>query len=89
MAEYQVNCINKPHRDSPHEAISHLGGNHWKMTRLDVWQRLTSKTDQFFTQVNGRRAYLYPRESSNGTKYVQTHADNQWTNNLLSLPECR
>ncbi|WP_366935863.1 DUF3892 domain-containing protein [uncultured Chryseobacterium sp.] len=28
-------------------------------------------------------------ETSNGTKYLKTEADNTTTNNLLSLPECK
>lgn len=33
------------------------------------------------------RAYVAVRTSSSGTKYLQTHADSVWTNNLLALPE--
>lgn len=35
------------------------------------------------------KAYVGTRENAYGTKYLQTYADQVWTNNLLALPECR
>jgi hypothetical protein len=40
-------------------------------------------TDRF-----GNKASVGARENNNGTKYLQTYADQVWTDNLLSLPEC-
>ncbi|MFG1824272.1 DUF3892 domain-containing protein [Microbispora bryophytorum] len=34
----------------------------------------------------GRRADVGVRTSTHGVKYLQTHADGVWTNNLLALP---
>jgi hypothetical protein len=39
--------------------------------------------------ARGNSADVGARENANGTKYVQTYADKVWSNNLLSLPECR
>lgn len=83
----QVTCVNKPNRDSSHEAITHLGGNGWRWTRAQVVSAIENRTYAFFTSVAGKTAWLVVRQGQNG-KYVQTEADGKLTNNLLSLPEC-
>ena len=88
MEEVQVTCINKPHRASPVEAITHLGGSGWRLTRQQVVAYIEARRYAFYTLVGGRRAGLAVRVSAGGTKYVQTHADGYWNNNLLALPEC-
>lgn len=94
----RIICINKQqgyHQD-PHHAISYLGwtedgiGNTGKSTRLDVYDWLKNKNGAAYVLDRfGNKAYLYPRENAAGTKFVQTYGDKVWTNNLLSLPECR
>ena len=37
----------------------------------------------------GNKAYVATRENAYGTQYLQTYADRVWTDNLLSLTECR
>lgn len=86
----QVTCINKADRDSSHEGITHLGGSGWRWTRQQVIAALEnpSKPYAFYTSVGGKTAWVGVKQGRYG-KYVQTHADGQWNNNLLSLPECR
>ena len=49
MNEYQVTCINKPYRMSPHEHITHIGNvtnvptNRWRMTREEAIRRSMQK----------------------------------------------
>lgn len=87
MADVQVTCINKLPRDDPHEGITHLGGASWKWTRGQVITSIEAKTNTFFTLNDGRRADVGVVNGPTG-KYVRTHRDGQWTNNLLALPEC-
>lgn len=87
MPDVQVLCINKQPRNNPHEGITHLGGAGWRWTRQQVIDSINSRTNTFFTLVNGKRADIAVVHGSNGP-YVQTHADGQWNNNLLALPEC-
>lgn len=95
----QITCIKKSggyHQD-PHHAIEDLGwrddstGEEKISTRLQVYDWLKQNTDNkaYVRDNAGNTAYLYPRENVNGTKFVQTYADNKWTDNLLSLPECK
>lgn len=94
----RITCINKDHgyHDNPHEAISELGwtneatGESNRSERLTIYEWLKNKNGQAYVVDRfGNKAYVYPRENANGTKFVQTYADRVWTDNLLSLPECR
>jgi hypothetical protein len=94
----RITCINKSHgfHQDPHHAISDLGwineqtGETGRSTRLVMYDWLKNKNGAaYVTDRLGNKAYLYPRENANGTKYVQTYADRVWTDNLLSLPECQ
>lgn len=87
MADAQITCIKKQHRDSKHEGITHLGGSGWKWTRQEVIDSINAKTNTFFTYVNGKRANVGVVNGPNGD-YVRTHADGVWNDNLLALPEC-
>ncbi len=93
----RITCINKSggyHQD-PHHAISHLGwvedgtGKTGKNTRLEIYDWLKNNNGVAYVQDRrGNKAYLYPRENAQGTQFVQTYADNIWTDNLLALSEC-
>ncbi|MET4477982.1 DUF3892 domain-containing protein [Bradyrhizobium sp. F1.13.3] len=87
MADAQVTCINKQPRDNPHEGITHLGGSNWKWPRLQVIQSIESSSNTFFTMVDGKRADIGVVDRPDG-KYVRTHADGYYNDNLLALREC-
>ena len=93
MADCQVRCINKVHRESRHEGITHLGNpwsqpNGWRWTREAVIESIESRSNTFFTYEDGRRADILVVNGPNG-KYLRTYADGKPTDNLLALPECR
>lgn len=94
----RITCINKSagwHED-PHHAISNFGwindqnGQTGKSTRIAVydWLKQNANNRAYVSDSQGNTVYVYPRENANGTKFLQTHADGTWTNNLLALPEC-
>lgn len=91
MADVLVDCINKEPRNNTHEGITHLGGpgggQRWKWSRSAVIQSIEARTNTFHTYVNGKRADIAVVAGPNG-KYVRTHADGLWTDNLLALKEC-
>ncbi|WP_369526374.1 DUF3892 domain-containing protein [Bradyrhizobium japonicum] len=87
MPDVQVTCINKQPRDNSHEGITHLGGDGWKWPRSEVIQSIENGTNTFFTLVSGKRADVGVVSGPNG-KYVRTHADGYYNDNLLALPEC-
>lgn len=94
----RITCINKEHghHQDPHHAISYLGwvddvtGNADKSTRLAIYEWIKNQDGQAYVLDRfGNKAFLAARQNANGTKFVQTYADRVWTDNLLSLPECR
>jgi hypothetical protein len=87
MADVRITCINKQPRINPHEGITHLGGAQWKWTRQQVVDSIEQRTNTFYTLANGKRADVGAVDGPNG-KYVRTHADGYYNDNLLALPEC-
>ncbi len=93
MSSYRIDCINKPDRDSRHERITHVGGpqadgSRWRDTAANIIRFIEAKQHSFYTQEGGRMASVGVRTSAAGHKYIQTHADGQWSDNLLALCEC-
>ena len=68
-----------------HEHISHLGDTTRMWTRTQIVEWVESGAYGFYTNDGYRKAYVHVRTSSSGTKYVQTYADNTYTDNLLAL----
>ncbi|HZW85962.1 MAG TPA: DUF3892 domain-containing protein [Gallionella sp.] len=91
MADVQVNCITKPHPQSPHEHITHLGNPpSWVWTREQVIASIDAKTNTFFVRDpnTGKRADVGVVRAAGKVPYLRTHADGYWNDNLLSLNQC-
>lgn len=92
MNEYEVNCINKPDRNSPHEHITHIGhsGNGWRITRETAISRIESKAEAYFTvdKSTGKRVYVGVVREPGKAPYLRTYADGKWNDNLLAQGEC-
>ncbi len=89
--EYQVTCINKPHRQSAHEHITHIGNvsANWRVTRESAIQRINSGQAAFFTlDQHRRKVYVGVVRESGKQPYLRTHADGYWNDNLLAQEEC-
>jgi Protein of unknown function (DUF3892) len=87
MGDVQVTCINKQNRNSSHDGITHLGGAGWRWTRQQVIDSIEAKTNTFFTKVGNNRSEISVVNGATG-KYLRTHADGKYNDNLLALPEC-
>ena len=94
MADYRIDCINKPDRNSRHERITHAGGpkpdgsGRWKDTVANIIGFIERKEHRFYTQEGDSRAWVGVQVSAAGNKYIQTYANDRWTDNLLALREC-
>lgn len=94
----RITCIKKAGDDhfDPHVAISELrwvndrASGSGSSTREQVYDWLKNRNGvAYVVDRNGNKAFVYPRENAFGTRFVQTHADGVWTDNLLAVPECR
>lgn len=94
----RITCINKSrgnHAD-PHHAIENLGwineqtNESGKNSRLEIYDWIKNKGGHAYVRdARNNAATVGTREHANGTRYLQTFADQVWTDNLLALPECR
>lgn len=88
MADIQITCIRKPDNDNRHEAITHVGNSQGVWAKGDVINWIDNKEHTFYTMANGQRANVGVVRETGKAPYLRTHADGQWNNNLLSLPQC-
>jgi Protein of unknown function (DUF3892) len=92
MADAQVTCITKPHPESPHEHITHLGNPRagWKWAVEQVIASIETRANTFHVvdPITGRRSEVGVVRPASGRPYVRTYADGLWNNNLLSLNQC-
>ena len=92
MPEYHITCINKPHRESTHEHITHIGNleGKWRLTREAAIMKIESNTDRFYTieRQTGKRCYVGVVKEPGKNPYLKTQADGKWNDNLLAQPEC-
>lgn len=92
MANVQVTCITKPHPNSSHEHITHIGNpaNGWKWTREQAIASIEAKTNSFYVvdPYNGKTSYVGVVRPTGRPAYLRTYADGDWNDNLLSLNQC-
>ena len=95
MANYQVTCIHKPHHNSPHEHITHIGGgtgvNRWTLTRDQAIDQINRNINNFYVVDRwnpNKVAYVGVVNPAYGHAYLRTYADGDWNDNLLALNEC-
>lgn len=91
MADVQVTCIRKPHPQSPHEHITHVGNPPtWEWTREQVITSIENGTNTFYVQdpKTGKRAEVGVVYPEGRAPYLRTHADGYWNDNLLALNQC-
>lgn len=78
---------------NPHQAVSHYEWHNESTNNTGVSDRSTMVN----WCLNGGHAYVkspqgtancFVNTSNTGTKFLQTNADSQSTNNLLNLPSC-
>jgi Protein of unknown function (DUF3892) len=87
MAHCPVTCINRIPRDDTHQGITHLGGIEWTWTLVQVVASIEARANTFYVEVGGRRSEVGVVDGPHG-KYVRTHADGYYNDDLLALPEC-
>ena len=76
MTEYHITCINKPHHQSMHEHITHIGNlaGKWPLTREAAIAKIESGTDQFYTieRQTGKKCYVGVVKEPGKVPYLRT-----------------
>jgi hypothetical protein len=78
---------------NPHEAITDFrwvdetDGKMGRSTRQRMVQWMEQEGGKAYVGMGASKAWCYVNVSAKGNKFLQTHADGKWANNLLSLPE--
>lgn len=94
----RITCIKKQggYHEDPHHAIESVGwtneqdGGTGSSTRIEMYDWIKNRGGAAYVRDNqGSSVAVGTAESSTGTKFIRTHADGKWNNNLLALPECR
>jgi uncharacterized protein DUF3892 len=94
VTDYRIDCVNKPDRDNRHESITDAGGpkpdgvGRWKDTVANIVAFIEGGSHRFYTKEGNASAWVGVRTSASGNKFIQTHADGIWKDNLLALTEC-
>lgn len=91
MADCQITCIVKPHPQSQHEHITHVGNPpQWIWPREQVIASIEAKTNTFFVKdpLSGRRADVGVVRETGKAPFLRTFADGYYDDNLLSLDQC-
>jgi len=91
----KITCIKKQggNHEDPHHAIERVGwvqpdGQNGLSTRVEMYDWIKDKKGEAYVSDGVKSVPVGTYVSTNGTKCIRTYADGQWTNNLLSLPEC-
>lgn len=91
MDEFRIVCVKKPDRFSTHEAITsvRLANDTNEYARQQVVYWIDNDKYRFYVlEGAGSKVYVGTAVGPSSEKYIRTYRDGQWTNNLLSLPEC-
>lgn len=91
MADCRITCIVKPHPNSPHEHITHVGNPpQWLWTREQVISSIEAGANSFFVLdgFTGKRAEVGVVRELSKAPYLRTYADGYFNDNLLALHQC-
>jgi len=92
----RITCINKSNGDhsNPYEAISHYGWMEDGTNKTGITDRQTlanwmKEGGVAYVQDKLGKVYCKVNTSAKGTEFLQTFADGRYSDNLLSLMECK
>ena len=92
MDSYQITCINRPTRTSPHEHITHIGNlaGKWRMTREQAIAEINAMRMAFYTvdRTTGKRMNVEVIRETGKLPYLRTRADGKLNDNLLQQDDC-
>jgi hypothetical protein len=92
MATKQVTCINKPHHQSAHEHITHIGNlvEKWRVARETAVYEIDNNINSYYTvdKSTGKVCLVGVVREPGKAPYLRTQADGKYNDNLLAQLEC-
>ena len=90
MAEVRITCIQLACSAREHEAVTHVGNctGRWPKEQVIVWVE-SGAHSLFVLNCFGRIARLRVVREQCKPPYLRTFVDDTWTDDLLTLMECR
>ena len=90
MAKVRITCIQLAYPSREHEFVTHVGNStgRWPAEQVIVWLESGSHS-LFVIDSFGRFAQLRVVREPGKAPYLRTFVDDTWTDDLLSLMECR
>ncbi len=82
--EHQITCVTQ----NSLGVITHVGIGGKKYLTETAVNWLRTKKYKFYTNKNGYKAYVYPKQSTLGNWFLTTEPDSTRSNNLDFLPSC-
>lgn len=91
--QIEIRCVNKTDRPNPWERIRRVSGvnpdgRRWHLSQEEAIRACDEGRYAFFVKRGGQRVDVIVALNRFGNQYLQTVADGDEPNNLLSLPEC-
>jgi hypothetical protein len=91
----RITGVRKDHGNhyNPHEAVSHYrwvedGTGNTNIAPRQPMVEWIENGGTAYVSDGQRIAWCGVQKNQNGTKYLRTHSDGHWSDNLLNLPEC-
>jgi hypothetical protein len=90
MAEVRVTCIQLASSCRQHESVTHVGNStgRWPREQVIVWLE-SGAHSLFVLNAFGRIARLRVVREPGKPPYLRAWVDDEWTDDLLALMECR
>jgi len=92
MKEFEINCVTRASMGRSHEHITHIGNSlgKWRISTADAAAHIAIKASAFFIKEKrtGLPVYLHIVRESGKTPYLRVFRNEDWSDELLSLPEC-
>lgn len=92
MYEFEIDCVSRTPTGSTHDHITHIGNSagKWRLSRADAVAQITVKASRFYLmdRLSGKPIYLDVIREGNATPILRTRINDEWSDSLMTLPEC-
>ena len=92
MKQFEINCVTRANMGRSHEHITHIGNSlgKWRISTTDAAAHIAIKASAFFIKdkKTGLPIYLDVVRDAGKPPYLRVFKNEDWSDELLTLPEC-